>query len=196
MSELHMNFLKRLIGIQSETQPGNIAMELLHNKESVHDWEPIKWKVTSCRKITSIIEPKSKNKKYAIPGGLTYEKVPFEIENRHYPDINALTSQVQWEDVWCRNDCGIPDVVAVYRCHYGTTVMYISEHFLCYDRYDRLYDKRFDHYYYVFDGERLSLLHYADTGESFYVTENVDKIHWLHLRKMKHYSVFPFIITP
>lgn len=171
-----------------------MTMKLRYDPQSKNDYHAVFWELTDINQNVHYRYPVVSSDKYPIPGTATYDEIPFMIAGKKYSCINELCGKLLQEKS-NSNECGIPDIDASYRCKYGRIVIYIKEHFPCYDRYDRLYDKRFSHYYYVFDGEQLSLLLYADTSDSVYVYEDVSKIYWLHLRRMKGLSVFHYLFS-
>lgn len=171
------------------------VLELVCNFKKLGDWKPVTWRYMDQNQSVSILIPNEDIRKYELDGKETCEGIPFVFGDKEYSSVAELRAKTISENIWCSNDCGIPDLVNIYRCCYGRTIMYIKEHFICYDRYDRLYDKRFTHYYYVYDNKKLSLLCYSDTAKVFSVFDDIEEIKYLHPRKMKEFPVFPFTIV-
>jgi len=59
----------------------------------------------------------------------------------------------------------------VYRDIHGRMVIHLSERFPCFDVYDRLYENRYYHYYYVKCEEGIAEVYTADDRDEVKVTE-------------------------
>lgn len=89
------------------------------------------------------------------------------------------------ETIWERDSYGFHEMVGQFRDIYGRKVFYIAERFPAYDYYDRVYDDRFQRYYYLFVKGKLTQISFADSSDHFYVTEDVGEVETSQWTKLK-----------
>lgn len=84
----------------------------------------------------------------------------FTAAGKHYSGIQELHAD--------RNDLSNPCLDI-----YGRRVLCFSERFPCFDSYDYLYENRHYRWFYLCDGEKLTLIYCADGRPTVKVTEDV-----------------------
>ena len=112
---------------------------------------------------------------------------PFTAAGKQYLSFHDLSAKgekrIFHTDFW-----GFHEMIGMFCDIYGRKVLYLSFRCPAYDIYDKEYDDRFDHYYFLCENEKLTTVHYADGSDVFQVTEDTGKLDrkvWQRLERQR-----------